>query len=178
MSTKNIAEIYASIVKRPEIEHYMSSSESGPWQRMGEGWIKFDDSSTAQTESVKYINQNTQTEDTTSYKVAYSFECDLMYADPTIKDVYRLYKDRKILDECDRYVLTVEKFDGNKESGFNAYLEKLSIAPSGISESSNRMRISGNFNGKGDPVKGKFVPDENGGGTFTAASDTSTETTT
>ena len=46
-----------TIVKRTQLEHYMdvSSSETPQWARMGDGWSKFDDATSAQTESTKYI---------------------------------------------------------------------------------------------------------------------------
>ena len=71
-----------TIVKRTQLEHYMdvSSSETPQWARMGDGWSKFDDATSAQTESTKYINMDTESTDTTSYKTAYNFECDLMYS--------------------------------------------------------------------------------------------------
>ncbi len=172
MSTTN-----NSIVKRTQIRHYMDlgTADKPKYTRMGDGWTKFDDSSSAQTESTKYINMDTQQEDTTSYKVAYAFECDLMYSDPTIKEIYRIYKDRKVLSECEKKVLTVDMFDGNETDGYNAYLETLAVAPSGITENNNKMKMSGNFNGKSDPIHGKFIPDGNGG-TFTPSTAVDTET--
>ena len=158
-----------AIAKRTQIEHYMNLGEdaSPSWVRMGEGWTKVDDGTSAQTESVKYINQDVSSTDTTSYNGTYSFECDLMYADPTIKKAYEIYKDRKTLGDCELEMLTVERFNGTDEGGFVARKELIAVAPSGISENNNKMRMSGNLNVKGDPVKGKFVPDSKGSGTFT-----------
>lgn len=159
-----------AIAKRTEIEHYMDigTSEKPEYARMGDGWTKVDDGTSAQTESVKYINQDVTSTDTTSYNGTYSFECDLMYADPTIKKLYEIYKDRRTLGDCEVDMVTVEKWNGDKSAGFVARKETVAIAPSGISENNNKMRISGALNVKGDPVKGKFVPDDKGGGTFTA----------
>lgn len=158
------------IVKRTQIQHFMELmvDSTAKLVRMGNGWTKFDDSSSAQTESTKYINMDTEQEDTTSYKVSYAFECDLMASEETIKHVYRSYKDRKILSDCEVKIVSVDMFDGNKESGYTAYMDTLAIAVSGTSENNNKMKMSGSFNGKGDPVKGKFIPDESGeSGTFT-----------
>lgn len=148
-----------SIVKRTEIEHYMNlGTEDKPlWTRMGDGWTKFDDGTSAQTESTKYINMDTASTDTTSYNVSYSFELDLMYADPTIKRVYEIYKNRKVLGECEVDILTVEKFNGNSNEGYVARKETVAVAPSGTSENNNKMKMSGNLNGKGDPVIGKVT---------------------
>lgn len=159
-----------NIVKRTEIRHYMDlgSTETPKFTRMGDGWTKFDDATSANTESTKYINMDTEQTDTTSYNVSYAFEADLMYEDETIKRAYQIYKQRKVLSECNVRILTVEMFNGDMTEGYNAYLETLSVAPSGISENNNKMKLSGNFNGQGDPVFGKFIPNESGGGTFTA----------
>lgn len=161
-----------TIVKRTQLEHYMdvSSSETPQWARMGDGWSKFDDATSAQTESTKYINMDTESTDTTSYKTAYNFECDLMYTDPTIKKVYEIYKNRKVLSDCLVKILTVEKFNAvsGVDNGYVARMETCAVAPSGTSETNNKMKLSGAFNGLGDPVIGKFVPSSGGGGTFTA----------
>lgn len=164
------------IAKRTQIEHYMNlgKTDSPNWTRMGEGWTKVDDGTSAQTESVKYINQDVSSTDTTSYNGTYSFECDLMYEDPTIKKAYEIYKDRLTLGDCELEMLTVERFNGSDTEGFVARKEIIAVAPSSISENNNKMRMSGNLNVKGDPVKGKFVPDSKGSGTFTA--DTASET--
>ncbi len=161
-----------AIVKRTEIEHYMNTGTSSEpmWVRMGDGWTQLDDASSAQTESKKYINMDTEQTDTTSYNVSYNFNCDLMYADATIKKVYDIYKQRKVLSDCNVEMLTVERFNGDATSGYNAYLETLAVAPSGITESSNKMQIAGALNGQSDPTFGTFVPNSSGGGTFTPAS--------
>ncbi len=158
------------IAKRTEIEHYMNlgTSEAENWTRMGDGWTKVDDGTSAKTESVKYINQDVESTDTTSYNGTYSFECDLMYADPTIKKAYEIYKDRLTLGDCEVEMLTVEKFNGTAEGGFVARKETVAVAPSGISENNNKMKMSGALNVKGNPVKGKFIPDGKGSGAFTA----------
>lgn len=163
-----------NIVKRTQMIPYMDmgTDESPKYVQMGTGWTKFDDNSSAQTESTKYINMDTEQEDTTSYKVSYSFECDLMSSEETIKRIYRAYKDRKVLSECEVKVATVDMFDGDKASGYTAYLDTLAIAVSGISENNNKMQMSGALNGKGDPIKGKFIPDGEGGGTFTPDDET------
>lgn len=160
-----------TIVKRTQLEHYMDvgSAETPQWARMGDGWSKFDDATSAQTESTKYINMDTESTDTTSYKTAYNFECDLMYSDPTIKKVYEIYKNRKVLGDCLVKILTVEKFNAASGGGYVARMETCAVAPSGTSENNNKMKLSGAFNGLGDPVIGKFAPaSSGGGGTFTA----------
>ena len=166
---KNMSTTVTGVVKRTQLEHYMNlgTSENPQWSRMGTGWSKVDDGTSAKTESVKYINMDTESTDTTSYNVSYPFELDLMYADPTIKKVYDIYKDRMTLGDCEVEMLTVEKFNGTAEAGFVARKEVVAIAPSGTSENNNKMRMSGNLNGKGDPVKGKFKPDDKGSGVFT-----------
>ena len=145
----------------------IGSESSESWARMGDGWTKFDDGSSAKTDSVKYINMDTESTETVSYNVSYPFECDLMYGDPTIKKAYTVYKERKTLKDCEVDILTVEKFNGDDSLGYVAYKETVAIAVSGTSENNNKMKLSGNFNGKSDPIKGKFVPDGKGSGTFT-----------
>lgn len=165
-----------AIAKRTEQEHYMNLGTTGSpdFQRMGDGWTKVDDGTTAKTESVKYINMDTEATDTTGYTVSYPFECDLMYADPTIKKAYDIHKDRKILGECEVEMLTVDKFDGNKTDGFTARLETVAIAVSSISENNNKMRMTGALNGKSDPIKGKVKFGEGGKVTFTPDTEAST----
>ena len=62
----------------------------------------------------------------------------------------------------------MEKFNAVSGGGYVARMETCAVAPSGTSENNNKMKLSGAFNGLGDPVIGKFAPATSGGGTFTA----------
>ena len=168
-----------AIAMRKDIEVYMNmaaSAEADPiWTRCGDGWTKFSENPNAQTESVQYINQASETTDTTSYSPQYSFECDLMHTEPTVKKVYDICKDRKTGSDAIVDVLIVDAFEaGTAESSFVARREKLAVAVTSI-DGTKKMKITGNLNGQGDGVKGEFVPAVSPSkgetaGTFTAKS--------
>ena len=66
------------LVMRTQIIPTMNlGTETAPdWAVCGRGWKKFSESPNAQTESVKYINMESEATDTTSYSPKYAFECD------------------------------------------------------------------------------------------------------
>lgn len=168
-----------AIAMRKDIEVYMNmaaSSEADPiWTQCGDGWTKFSENPNAQTESVQYINQASETTDTTSYSPQYSFECDLMHTEPSVKKVYDICKDRKTGSDAVVDVLIVDTFEaGTSEGSFVARREKLAVAVTSI-DGTKKMKITGNLNGQGDGVKGEFVPAASpskgeSAGTFTANS--------
>lgn len=176
-----------AIAMRKDIEVYMNmaaaaSAETDPiWVQCGSGWTKFSENPNAQTESVQYINQASETTDTTSYAPQYAFECDLMHTEPSVKKVYDICKDRKTGSDAVIDVLIVDKFEkGSTEESFVARREKLAVAVTSI-DGTKKMKMTGNLNGQGDGVKGDFVPaaDPKPGetaGTFTEKK-ASTETT-
>ena len=122
-----------AIAMRKDIEVYMNmaaSAEADPiWTRCGDGWTKFSENPNAQTESVQYINQASETTDTTSYSPQYSFECDLMHTEPTVKNVYDICKDRKTGSDAIVDVLIVDAFEaGTAEGSFATNVEKVFAA--------------------------------------------------
>ncbi|MDE5578003.1 MAG: hypothetical protein K2J11_11525 [Oscillospiraceae bacterium] len=161
------------IAMRPDVVPYLNTgtSESPIWTQCGDGWKKFSENPNAQTEDTKYINSASEKTDTVSYKPQYSFECDLMYTDPTVKKVYDIAKDRKIGSDAVLDFLIVDEFDKNEDGTMTARREQLAVAVSSI-DGDKKMTMSGNLNGQGDGVKGKFVKATNpaegaSAGTFT-----------
>lgn len=161
------------IAMRPDVIPYLNTgtTKSPIWTQCGDGWKKFSENPNAQTEDTKYINSASEKTDTVSYKPQYSFECDLMYTDPTVKKVYDIAKDRKIGSDAVLDFLIVDAFDTNNDGAMTARREQLAVAVSSI-DGDKKMTMSGNLNGQGDGVKGKFVKatnpaDGESAGTFT-----------
>ena len=165
------------IAMRPDVVPYLNTgtTDSPIWTRCGDGWKKFSENPNAQTEDTKYINSASEKTDTVSYKPQYSFECDLMYTDPTIKAIYDIAKDRKIGSDAVRDFLIVDEFDKDEDDKMTARREQLAVAVSSI-DGDKKMTMSGNLNGQGDGVKGKFGNADNpssgaSAGTFTPDSE-------
>lgn len=143
----------------------LGTDDAPDWVICGNGWKKFSESPNAQTESTKYINMESETTDTVSYSPKYSFECDLMASERTIKEIYSIAKGRKTGADCVRPFLIIDKFD-TVSGGYVAWYEKLAIAVSSI-DGDKKMTVSGDLNGQGDTVKGVAAIDESGKITFT-----------
>lgn len=144
----------------PFINLAPADSETPQYEKCGYGWKAFSENPNAQTESTKYINMESETTDTTSYSPQYSFECDLMSSEPTIKEIYSIAKERKTYGDCVREFVIVDAFN-KVDSAANAYVawkENLAVAVTSI-DGDKKMSISGNLNGQGDTVKGKAVLD-------------------
>lgn len=147
-----------AVAKRSQVHHYLNvgTKDSPKWERLGKGWKKVGENPNAQTESVQYICDDSATTDTTSYEPNYAFECDLMYLNEAIKKIYDIAKGRKTGADCILDFVTVDAFeetDTNKSC--TAYRENLSVQVTSI-DGEKKMSMSGNLNGQGDGVKGKF----------------------
>lgn len=162
------AAVKDNLVKRTKIVPAVNlGTEDNPdWEVCGKGWTKFSESPNAQTESTKYINMESETTDTTSYSPKYSFECDLMALERSIKRIYDIAKGRKTGSECVLPFLVIDKFDPAEGGGYVAWYEKLSVAVSSI-DGEKKMKMSGDLNGQGDTVKGVAKFDKDGKITFT-----------
>lgn len=146
------------IAMRSQVHAYMNigNAETPEWSRCGKGWKKLAENPNAQTDSVQYIDEDSETTDTVSYSPQYSFECDLMYTDPTIKKVYDIAKQRKTGSDCVVDMVFVDAFeDALTENTYTAYRESLAVAVSSL-DGTKKMTMSGNLNGQGDGVKGTF----------------------
>jgi len=161
------------VVMRTKIVPAMNlgTDDAPDWVVCGNGWKKFSENPNAQTESTKYINMESETTDTVSYSPKYSFECDLMAAERTVKEIYGIAKGRKTGADCVRPFLIIDKFDKADGSGFVAWYEKLALAVSSI-DGEKKMTVSGDLNGQGDTVKGVATIDETGKITFTPDANT------
>lgn len=155
-----------AIAMRTDIWVFLNTgdNDSPVWTRCGDGWKKFAENPNAQTDSALYINQLSETTDTVSYSPQYSFECDLMFGDETIKKVYSIAKDRKTGNDAVVDMLIVDAFEKLSGDTYNARRENLAVAVSSI-DGQKKMSMSGNLNSQGDGVKGIFNPETK---TFTA----------
>ena len=146
----------------------LGTEDAPDWEVCGKGWTKFSESPNAQTESTKYINMESETTDTTSYSPKYSFECDLMASERSIKTIYGIAKGRKTGSECVLPFLIIDKFDpvDGQEGKYVAWRENLAVAVSSI-DGEKKMKMSGDLNSQGDTVKGVAEIDNNGKITFT-----------
>lgn len=149
-----------AIAMRTDIWVFLNTGtkETPVWTRCGNGWKKFAENPNAQTEATKYINQASETTDTVSYSPQYSFECDLMYDDKTIKRVYDIAKNRKTGSDAVLDFLIVDAFGEAEQDGYVARRENLSVAVSNL-DGEKKMSMSGNLNGQGDGIIGKFDKD-------------------
>lgn len=147
-----------AIAKRSQVHVYMNTgtAESPVWTRLGKGWKKFTENPNAQTESTLYICDDSSTTDVTSYEPNYAFECDLMHTNEAIKRIYDIAKGRKTGPECVVDIVTVDAFEETEENKVcTAYREDLSVQVTSI-DGEKKMSMSGNLNGQGDGIKGKF----------------------
>ncbi|MCX4257888.1 MAG: hypothetical protein OSJ54_13310 [Oscillospiraceae bacterium] len=163
------------LVMRTQIIPAMNlGTETAPdWAVCGRGWKKFSESPNAQTESVKYINMESEATDTTSYSPKYAFECDLMASERTVKEVYSIAKGRKTGSDCVRPFLVIDKFDPVDGGGYVAWYEKLAVAVSSI-DGDKKMTVSGDLNAQGDTVKGVATISADGKISFTPDSGSDT----
>lgn len=146
------------IAMRSQVHGYMNLGTEGAenWERLGDGWTKFSENPNAQTESVQYINSDSESTDTVSYSNQISIECDLMHTEPTIKKVYDIAKKEMVGADALVDIVMVDAFEDDAGKGsVTAYRRKYAVAISSL-DGTKKMKMSGNLNAYGSTTLGKF----------------------
>ena len=146
------------VTMRTEVHHYFNTAtenaaETPQWTRCGDGWTQFQENPGANTEETKYINMSSSSSAVTDYSPNYNVAADLMLADPTIKMVHDIAKDRKTGSDALVDMLTVEVTgDG---TACDAWRETAAVGITSF-DGEKKMSLTGTLAVQGDPVKGKF----------------------
>ncbi len=151
--------------QRTDILHFMNvtsedkkASGSGEvWQQLGAGWTAVTESPSAQTKERKYINEKSSRKNITSYAPNFSFEHLLMFNNPAIRKVYKIYKQRKTGVDAVVEMVTVDAFETPVNGAFPAYKGKYAVEVSSCDDDDD-MIVKGNLNGQGDEEMGWFNP--------------------
>lgn len=145
---------------RNAIADYMEVN--GQYVLLGVGFNTINESPGAKSESTVYVNQKGSFYSIDSYDTKFAFDMHLIPANPAIMDIYNIGRNHATGDACVRNFLRVELFNavGTPSDEVAEYTaRKFSVAVEVTSYEANggeKFSAKGNFNGRGDPVFGKF----------------------
>lgn len=151
--------------QRTDILHFMDVSPtdtaagSEVYQQLGAGFTAMTESPSAQSKERKYINEKSKRKNITSYAPSFSFETLLMFNNPAIRKIYKIYKQRKTGTDAVVPMISVDAFETAHDGYYPAYKGKYAVEVSSCDDDDD-MIIKGNLNGQGDEVEGWFNPTE------------------
>ena len=154
---------YEATAQRTDIAGFMDVTPAGAeegervYRRLGAGWMSMTESPSAQTKSRKFINEKSERENITRYKPTFAFETLLMFNDPAIRKVYKIYKQRKTGTDAIVTVITVDMFDKATNGSYPAYKGNYAVQVSSCDDEDDLI-IKGNLACQGDEVEGWFNP--------------------
>jgi|GEM_PF-956295 len=151
--------------QRTDILHFMdvtdevkeSAEKETYYQQLGVGFTSMTESPSAQTKERKYINEKSSRKNITSYSPSFAFETLLMFNNPAVRKIYRIYKQRKTGTDAVVPMITVDAFETAKNGYYPAYKGKYAVEVSSCDDDDD-MIIKGNLNGQGDEIIGWFDP--------------------
>lgn len=153
--------------QRTDVLHFMNVTDmvespvegEAYYQQLGAGFTAMTESPNAQTKERKYINEKSSRKNITSYAPNYAFENLLMFNNPAIRKIYKIYKHRKTGTDAVVEMVSVDAFETAKGGYFPAYKGKYAVEVSSCDDDDD-MIIKGNLNGQGDEEIGWFNPTE------------------
>lgn len=151
--------------QRTDILHFMdvtklvedAKQDDTVWDRMGTGWTSVTESPSAQTKERKFINEKSKRKNITSYAPSFAFEALLMFNKPSVRTIYDIYTKRKTGTDAVVPMVTVDKFDTEKNGYYPARKGNYAVEVSSCDDDDD-MIIKGNLNGQGDELIGWFDP--------------------
>lgn len=147
-----------NVIKRHQYADYLNiGTEAQPsWVLMGAGFTQIDEEPGAQSESVKYVCDKSESSEVVSYKTSFPFEAEQIMEEDAINDIYTIARNHYIGSDAEREYVRVELW--NKATGSNTFEARKFLVSVEVSSFSgeNKMTISGQMNAVGDPVLGTF----------------------
>jgi hypothetical protein len=164
-------------IKRSDIAHYLdtrpgTSSPTFNWINKGVSELTIDYG--AETQSSQYIGEDTATTDTTGYTPTISVEQEYFKGDAVCEFVDDLRMNRALLSDCYTTLVNVYKAYEvmSSSTGTGEFYAEKQPASITINEfgggQPDTPHLSYTINYRGDAIKGKFAPTQDGSGTFTA----------
>lgn len=160
-------------IARKYMAHYLDSSFGGAtaaWYRIGEDLEEYNVEMNPDTEVKKNI-LGSSTFNHNGYEP--SADSDPFYArvgDELFEKLQEIVDEQATDDTLKTSSLEVHLWDGDATAGYVAYKQTCYVVPQSYGGDTSGYQIPYSVNYVGEKTKGTFVPDGDGGGTFTAAS--------
>ena len=134
-------------ILRHQFADYLNcgTADNPDWQLMGYGFTAINETFGASTESTKYVNDKAESTDVVSYS-----------SEAAIQALYNVGRNHVTGDGTIFEYVRVELWDETETANtFKARKFEVSAEVSEIS-GDNKQELSGNLNGRGDPINGTF----------------------
>lgn len=159
-------------IARKYMAHYLDSTFGGTtpsWYRIGEDLEEYSVDMNPDTEVTKNILGNSSF---THNGYEPSADSDPFYArvgDPLFTHLQSIIDTLATDDACKTSTVEVHLWNGDATNGYAATKQDCYVVPSSYGGDTSGYQIPYTVNYVGDKKAGTFVPDGNGGGTFTPA---------
>lgn len=157
-------------IERKYMAHFIDTTFGGltpSWYRIGEDLEEYNVELNPDTELVKNILGSTRF-DHNGFEP--SADADPFYArvdDPLFEKLQDVVDNRHTGDQSKTDTLEVHLWDGDETNGYTAWKQPVYVIPTSYGGDTSGYQIPFTVNYVGQRVKGKFVPSNSGGGTFT-----------
>lgn len=145
-------------ILRHQFADYLNcgTAENPDWQLMGYGFTAINETFGASTESTKYVNDKAESTDVVSYSSQFPFTAHMIKSEAAIQALYNVGRNHVTGDGTIFEYVRVELWDETETANtFKARKFEVSAEVSEIS-GDNKQELSGNLNGRGDPINGTF----------------------
>lgn len=145
-------------ILRHQFADYLNcgTADNPDWQLMGYGFTAINETFGASTESTKYVNDKAESTDVVSYSSQFPFTAHMIKSEAAIQALYNVGRNHVTGEGTIFEYIRVELWDATETANtFKARKFEVSAEVSEIS-GDNKQELSGNLNGRGDPINGTF----------------------
>ncbi len=147
-----------TVIRRHQYADYLNvgTSDAPSYVLMGTGFTTLDEEPGANSESVKYVNEVSETSTVISYSTVFPFEAEQIVSQEAINALYEVGRNHYIGEDAEFEYVRVELWDAGDTA--NTYAARKFLVSAEIADitGENKMTISGNLNACGDPTDGTF----------------------
>lgn len=126
---------------------------------LGAGFETLDEKPSPKTSSKRYINDASSSQSITSYEWSSEFTADQIESDEAIEYIVNIGEMCKTGSECETEYLIVD-LDKKNATGYRARKFNVAIKVESFENKDGELQCKGSFLGKGDPIEGTVIIDE------------------
>lgn len=145
---------------RYQIADYLMVSDEA--ELMGTGFTSLNESPSAQTDSVTYINERTSSTDITGYETEFAYEANHIPSQKAITTLWKDGRDHHTGADAQHEYIRVDLYNPvkNAEDGASLYKARKFTVANEVSDyegdGGEKVSVSGTLHAVGDPIQGAF----------------------
>lgn len=145
---------------RNKIADYLIVGED--CELMGTGFTSLDESPSAQTDDVTYINERSSSTDITGYQTQFSYEANHIPSQKAVAALWKDGRDHAVGEEAQHEYIRVDLYNpiGTPTDSKAEYKARKFLVANEVSDykgnGGEKLTVSGTLHAVGDPIQGKF----------------------